>query len=142
MTNLQEEIKSITFRAYARKSSEQEERQALSISSQTEWIQKSIQDCGIALDENEDILTETKSAKKSYTRPVFGQLVEDIEKGKVQGIIAWHPDRLSRNAGDAGRLIDLFDEGKIKLIITNTQTFRNTPSDKFFFGMLCSQAKM
>ena len=142
MTNLQEEIKGVTFRAYARKSSEQEERQALSISSQTEWIQKSIQDCGIALDENEDILTETKSAKKSYTRPVFGQLVEDIEKGKVQGIIAWHPDRLSRNAGDAGRLIDLFDEGKIKLIITNTQTFRNTPSDKFFFGMLCSQAKM
>lgn len=142
MINPQEELKGITFRAYARKSSEQEERQALSIGSQTDWVGKIIQDYNIVLNKNEDILTETKSAKKSQTRPVFNQLIEDITKGKVQGIIAWQPDRLSRNAGDAGRLIDLFDEGKLKLIITNTQTFRNTPSDKFFFGMLCSQAKM
>ena len=139
---MKNEYQGIKFKAYCRKSSEQEEKQALSIDSQIDWVERTRKDLGIALEKEGDILDESKSAKKSYTRAVFNQLLKEIEQGKVQGIIAWLPDRLSRNAGDAGRIIDLLDEGKLKVIICNGQTFRNTPSDKFFFGMLCSQAKM
>lgn len=139
---MKNEYQNIKFKAYCRKSSEQEEKQALSIDSQIDWVERTRKDLGIVLDKDFDILTESKSAKKSYTRPVFNQLLKEIEQGKVQGIMAWLPDRLSRNAGDAGRLIDFLDEGKLKVIICNGQIFRNTPSDKFFFGMLCSQAKM
>lgn len=138
---MKNEYQGVRFGAYCRKSSEQEEKQALSIGAQTDWVAQISKELGIALDSN-NILSESKSAKKSYTRPVFNKLIGDIEKGKIQALIALHPDRLSRNAGDAGRLIDLLDEGKLKFIVTRGQTFRNTPSDKFFFGMLCSQAKM
>ena len=54
----------------------------------------------------------------------------------------WHPNRLSRNAIDAARLIQLMDEGKLVEITTPSQTFRNTPQDKFFFQLMTSQAKM
>ncbi|MFZ2522865.1 MAG: recombinase family protein [Minisyncoccia bacterium] len=131
----------IKFKAYNRKSSEQEERQALSIESQIERNRKLANEYGVKMD-LEDFICESKSAKKSGTRPGFEQLIKEIDKGRVQGIITWHPDRLSRNAGDAGRLVDLIDEGKLKFIITNQQLFKNNPSDKFFITSLCSQAKM
>lgn len=138
---MKNEYQGIKFGAYCRKSSEQEEKQALSIGAQTDWVEQISKELGITLDTS-NILSESKSAKKSYVRPVFNKLIEDIERGKIQAVFALHPDRLSRNAGDAGRLIDLLDEGKLKFIVTRGQIFRNTPSDKFFFGMLCSQAKM
>lgn len=131
----------ISVRAYCRKSSEQDERQALSVESQVEAAKNLAKDLKITL-RDEDILQESKSAKKSHSRPLFDRLIQEIENGKIQGIICWHPDRLSRNAGDAGRLIDLIDAGNLKFILTKPQVFRNTPSDKFFFSMLCSQAKM
>ncbi len=134
------EIK-IIYKIYARKSSEAEERQMLSIGSQIDEDKKLAAQRGIEITDAL-VISESKSAKNPYERVVFEQLIKDIEKGKVHGIIAWHPNRLSRNAIDAARLIDLFDRGLLVEIITSQQSFRNTPSDKFFFSMLCSQAKM
>ncbi|QQS44711.1 recombinase family protein [Candidatus Roizmanbacteria bacterium] len=57
-------------------------------------------------------------------------------------MLTWHPDRLSRNAGDLGVIVDLMDQGKLKEIRTYSQTFRNTPNDKFLLMILCSQAKL
>ncbi len=139
--NTQKEFIGIDFASYNRKSSEQDERQALSIESQIEQNNKTRDSYGINL-KDEYIITESKSAKKSGTRPEFNKMIKNIEKGNIQGLIVWHTDRLSRNAGDAGKLIDLMDEGKLKFILSKQQTFRDTPGDKFFFSMLCSQAKM
>ena len=131
----------IIYKIYARKSSEAEERQMLSIGSQIDEDKKLAAQRGIEITDAL-VISESKSAKNPYERVVFEQMIKDIESGKVQGIIAWHPNRLSRNAIDAARLIDLFDRGLLVEIITSQQSFRNTPSDKFFFSMLCSQAKM
>lgn len=131
----------IDFVSYNRKSSEQDERQALSIESQIESNERLARDNRIKLRKN-DVIFESKSAKKSGTRKEFNEIIKKIETNKIQGIIAWSPDRLSRNAGDAGKLVDLMDEEKLKCIITQQQIFANTPSDKFFFSLLCSQAKM
>ncbi|MBR1875155.1 recombinase family protein, partial [Candidatus Saccharibacteria bacterium] len=37
-------------------------------------------------------IQESKSAKKSGNRPLFSQMLKDIEKGKYDAILAWHPD--------------------------------------------------
>ena len=37
-------------------------------------------------------------------------MLDFIEAGGADGIIAWHPDRLARNAFDGGRIIDLIDQ--------------------------------
>lgn len=54
----------------------------------------------------------------------------------------WHPDRLSRNAGDLGAVVDLFDQKKLVEIRTYSQRFTNNPNEKFLLMILGSQAKL
>jgi len=89
-----------------------------------------------------EIRFESHSAKMSGHRPVFQQLINDIRLGLFKGILSWHPDRLSRNAGDLGQLVDLMDQGKLQEIKTYSQSFHNQPNDKFLLMILCSQAKL
>ncbi len=88
------------------------------------------------------IKEESFSAKQSGCRPVFNQLLHDLRSGKYDGILTWAPDRLSRNAGDLGSLVDLMDLNRLKQIRTFSQSFSNTPNEKFLLMILCSQAKL
>lgn len=129
----------VKYVLYARKSTEQDEKQALSIESQ---VKEMLQ---IAERENleiVDIRREAHSAKDSGQRPVFKEILEDLRRERFNGIIVWHPDRLSRNAGDLGSLVDLMDQRSLVQIRTHGQTFTNTPSEKFLLMILCSQAKL
>jgi len=93
---------------YARKSSESDERQAMSIDGQISEMLK------IAKREKIDIvetITESHSAKESGQRPELNILLNKLHEGKFNAILTWAPDRLSRNAGDLGRIVDLMDQG-------------------------------
>lgn len=129
----------IRFCLYARKSSESDERQAISIDSQVSEMQKIAQRDNLEIGE---IYRESHSAKKSRQRDIFSKLLQEVEQGIYSGIITWSPDRLSRNAGDLGILVDLMDEGKLKMIVTYSQTFTNNPNEKFLLMILGSQAKL
>lgn len=89
-----------------------------------------------------DIRREAHSAKDSGQRLVYKEILEDIRRGRFNGILVWHPDRLSRNAGDLGSLVDLMDQKLLVQIRTYGQAFTNTPSEKFLLMILCSQAKL
>jgi DNA invertase Pin-like site-specific DNA recombinase len=124
---------------YARKSTESDELQALSIDSQIKEMLE------MAKSENMDIVEvrkESHSAKDSGQRPIFNQLITDIKSGMFNGILCWAPDRLSRNAGDLGAIVDLMDQGLIKEIRTHGQKFTNNPNEKFLLMILGSQAKL
>lgn len=129
----------INYCLYARKSSEDDERQALSIDSQIKEMAIQAQNQTLHVTE---IRKESHSAKNSGQRPIFNELIEDIRQGSFNGILAWAPDRLSRNAGDLGTLVDLMDSGLLKEIRTHGQVFTNSPNDKFLLMILCSQAKL
>lgn len=124
---------------YARKSSEAEERQALSIDSQIKEMLTLAQRDGINV---VDMYRESHSAKDCGMRPVFNELINDIRIGKFNAILVWHPDRLSRNAGDLGALVDLLDQKKLIEIRTHSQRFTNNPNEKFLLMILGSQAKL
>lgn len=89
-----------------------------------------------------DMYRESHSAKDCGQRPVFNQLMTDIRNGKFNGILVWHPDRLSRNAGDLGAIVDLLDQKKLVEIRTYSQRFTNNPNEKFLLMILGSQAKL
>jgi site-specific DNA recombinase len=132
-------VTKIKYVLYSRKSTESEERQILSIDSQVKEM--------LQLAEKEnlevvDIRREAHSAKDSGQRPVFKEILEDIKRGRYNGILTWAPDRLSRNAGDLGSLVDLMDQKLLLEIRTYGQHFKNSPNEKFLLMILCSQAKL
>lgn len=129
----------IRYCLYARKSSEQDERQALSIEQQIKEMELLAQHWGIEIVE---IRQESHSSKVAGTRPVYNRLMQDIALGYFNGLVCWAPDRLSRSAGDLGVLVDLMDEGKLVEIRTHGQTFTNSPNEKFLLMILGSQAKL
>lgn len=85
---------------------------------------------------------ESHSAKETGQRPVFNEIIEEIRQGKFNGILTWAPDRISRNAGDLGKIVDLMDSGKLTEIRTFGQRFTNNPNEKFLLMILGSQAKL
>lgn len=124
---------------YARKSSEQDERQALSIDSQVKEMLQIAERDGL---EVIDVRRESHSAKNSEERPVFNEIITDLRNGRFNAILTWAPDRLSRNAGDLGSLVDLMDQKLLSEIRTYGQKFTNSPNEKFLLMILCSQAKL
>lgn len=135
----QEQKHEVRYCLYARKSSEDDERQALSIESQIHEMMELAKREGMNIIEAR---RESHSAKASGERPEFNRLMEDIGKGLFDGILTWAPDRLSRNAGDLGSLVDLMDKGRLQEIRTHSQKFTNSPNEKFLLMILCSQAKL
>ncbi len=129
----------VRYCLYARKSSEAEEKQALSVDSQVKEMLGLAQRDGLNII---DVYRESHSAKDCGQRPVFNQLLGDIRSGKFDGILVWHPDRLSRNAGDLGAIVDLFDQKRLVEIRTYSQRFTNNPNEKFLLMILGSQAKL
>lgn len=124
---------------YARKSSESEDRQVKSLDAQeTEMLAIAKRD-GFEIVE---IIRESHSAKTTRQRPEFNRMIKGIQSGKFSAILTWAPDRISRNAGDLGVVIDLMDAGKLECVKTYSQTFYNDPYSKFMFMMLGSQAKL
>jgi DNA invertase Pin-like site-specific DNA recombinase len=131
--------KEFKYCLYARKSTEGDEKQALSIDSQIKEMTQIAEREKLNIVE---IRRESHSAKESGTRPIFEEIVKDIDSGIFNAIITWAPDRLSRNAGDLGKLVDRIDQNKLITIKTFGQNFTNSPSDKFLLMILCSQAKL
>ena len=124
---------------YARKSTEAEDKQALSIESQIKEM------LAVAERENLEIIEikkESHSSKEVGQREIFNQMIKEIREGKYNGILTWAPDRLSRNAGDLGSIVDLMDQKLLIEIRTYGQKFTNNPNEKFLLMILCSQAKL
>jgi site-specific DNA recombinase len=129
----------VKYCLYARKSSEDEERQALSIDSQILEMNKIAERDSLEI---ACLKKESHSAKASGARVVFNEIIADIKSKKYNALLTWNTDRLSRNAGDLGQIVDLMDNGYLVEIRTFTQVFTNRPNDKFLLMILGSQAKL
>jgi DNA invertase Pin-like site-specific DNA recombinase len=122
---------------YTRKSEEDEGRQIQSIGDQLKIGKQLAEDTGLYIS---DIFEEARSAKRPG-RPIFNAMIARVEAGEADGIIAWHPDRLSRNAIDAGVIIDLIDRGKLRDLKFQSYRFENTPEGKWMLNIVLGQSK-
>ena len=122
---------------YARKSTDEDDRQMLSIESQLVELRE------FAAKERLDIVevfTESRTAKKPG-RPIFRAMIEKIQNGEASGIVAWHPDRLSRNSVEGGEIVYLLDTGVLSCLRFPTFWFENTPQGKFVLSIALGMAK-
>ena len=122
---------------YARKSTEEDDRQVLSIESQLAELRE------FAAKEKLEIVASFQEAKtaKEPGRTKFAQMLLLIEKGKANGIISWHPDRLARNSVDGGKIIHFVDRGLIKSLKFPYFWFEPTPQGLFMLNIAFGQSK-
>src|SRR5690349_1821517 len=99
-----------TFFIYARKSTDDLSRQVRSIDDQIAELREMARRDNLTI---ANIFIEKQTAKIPG-RPIFNEMLDRVENGEANGILAWHPDRLSRNSMDGGRVIYLIDTGNIK----------------------------
>jgi site-specific DNA recombinase len=114
-----------TYFLYARKSSESEDRQVLSIEAQVSEME------AIARREGWEIVetfAEARSAKTAGRRPEFASMIERLERGEATGILCWRLNRLARNMREGGAIIDLLSSGIISEIVTSERTYRSGDS--------------
>jgi site-specific DNA recombinase len=124
---------------YARKSTEDEKRQVQSISDQLDLCKQFAKDNNLNV---VDIRWEEKSAMYAGKRDVFTDILENISKGGIyDSILAWHPDRLSRNMKESGEILDLLDNEKIKDLKFVSYTFTNDAAGKMSLSILFAMAK-
>ena len=122
---------------YARKSTEDEDRQVLSIEAQISELKE------FAVKEKLDIVASFEEAKtaKEPGRTKFAEMLSFLERGKADGILSWHPDRLARNSVDGGKIIHLVDRGLIKSLKFPSFWFEPTPQGLFMLNIAFGQSK-
>lgn len=128
--------KPLKYFLYVRKSTEEEERQVLSIQSQIDEAKKRFPDLDII-----EVISESKSAFKPYNRPEFARMLERIQAGEAQGIISWHPDRISRNEIDAATVTYYLRTGVILDLKFCSYNFDNSPEGIMFLQNSLSQSQ-
>ncbi|NCS86249.1 MAG: recombinase family protein, partial [Candidatus Pacebacteria bacterium] len=126
-----------TYFIYCRKSSEQEDRQILSLPAQAAELQK------LAEKEHLNVVNIFQESKSAHTtgRPKFDAMVTRIEAGEANGVIVWDESRLARNSLDGGKLIYMMDLGLIQEIRKPSKIYRNTPDDKSWLSMCFMMSK-
>ena len=136
---IKEDVTSLRYVLYARKSTDDSGKQERSIGDQIHECKRLAERDGLRI---VTILHEEKSAKLSENRPIFRSMLDEIEKGTYDAILTWAPDRLARNMKDSGEILDRLDTFAIKDIkFANGYYFQNDAAGKMMLGMAFVMAK-
>ncbi|HSH55233.1 MAG TPA: recombinase family protein [Candidatus Limnocylindrales bacterium] len=130
--------KPLRYVLYARKSSIGEDAQAQSVPDQLKHCREYAEREGLIIAATVD---EDGSAWIPNNRKKFTQILADITAGKYDGILSWHPDRLSRNMLESGMVMDMLDSGIIKDLQFPTVQFTNNAAGKLLLNILFAMAK-
>jgi len=118
---------------YARKSSEEDDRQILSLDAQETECRSYAARHGTAITA---VVREAHSARKPG-RPLFQGMLRDCEdllgSGRPVTVLCHKPDRLLRNLADWARLNDLMDKGLDLAFVTGS--YPNNAQGKMAFGV-------
>lgn len=130
------QLQKLKFFIYARKSSEGEERQMLSIDGQLGELQKTVEKESLNVVAS---FIESGSAHKPNNRPQFFEMIKRINKGEANAILCWHINRLSRNPLDSATIQWNLQQGKIQAILTPYRLYQ-TEDNALIFSIETSEA--
>lgn len=126
------------YAIYVRKSTDAEDKQERSLGDQMADCKEMAQRNGLRVVK---VFQESMSAKEPDIRPKFREMMNDLQDGKYDGVIAWHPNRLARNMKEAGEVIDLLDKQVIKDLKFVAYTHTNDASGMMLLGITFVLAK-
>ena len=136
--NKQIDATKLRFVLYARKSTEDEGRQVDSVDDQIRICLEYAENHGLHIVK---IIKEEKSAKKYGNRSQFTEMLKGFPI-QHDALLAYHPDRVSRNMRDAGVIIDMLnpDNALIKNLAFPTVQYANDSSGRLTLAVLFSLA--
>ena len=76
------------------------------------------------------------SAKDMEHRPKFQEMLNDMKKGKINYIVAYKLDRVTRSVKDLEELITLLEENHCYLVCDRDDVNTSTANGRFFVRML------
>jgi site-specific DNA recombinase len=121
---------------YARKSTDREDKQILSIPAQLAELRSFAERQGLTVTEE---LVEHCSAREPG-RPIFSKLLLDVSAGRVERILSWKLDRLARNPIDGGALIHYLGKGLLTEVVTPEGRYNGAGDSKFMLSVLFGAA--
>ena len=74
-------------------------------------------------------------------RPALKRLIRDIEEGRVDVVVVYKVDRLSRALSDFARLIELFDQHDVAFVSVTQQFNTSTSMGRLMLNVLLSFAQ-
>ena len=122
---------------YARKSTESEDRQVLSIPAQVEELHACASKRGVVVAK---VVEESMSAKDPG-RPKFGELMRQLARGEVAGILCWKLDRLARNPIDGAAVMWALSKKQLAEVVTPSRTFTSSSDDVLLMSIEFGMAK-
>ena len=117
---------------YCRKSTEGEERQALSLPAQVRELQE------YAKSNNLEVVktySEAKSGKTPNKREQFNEMIERIKKGDADAILCWHTSRLSRNPLESGIIQQMITDEELLEIRTPIDLISSFNANDILLGV-------
>jgi len=74
-------------------------------------------------------------------RPALARLLADIEAGKVDCVVVYKVDRLSRSLLDFAKIMEVFDQQKVAFVSVTQQFNTSTPMGRLVLNVLLSFAQ-
>ncbi len=97
---------------------------SISVESQAEFCKRE------AMGENIKIYTDKGYSGKNTDRPAFQEMMADIRAGKIQRVIVYRLDRISRSVLDFASVVDVFQRHNVDFVSTMEKFDTGTPIGK------------
>jgi len=119
---------------YVRISQDRTGKQA-GVTRQTEDCQELVDQLGWDIAE---IYTDNdKSATSGKVRPAYRRMLADIDAGKIDAIIGWHPDRIYRVVSELGELVEVCKRNNTQIATVKAGHIDlTTPTGRLVAGLL------
>ncbi|RUS48849.1 recombinase family protein [Cohnella sp. AR92] len=124
---------------YARVSTEEQATQGYSIQAQLEELRNYAN--YQKLDIVSEYIDEGASGKSISGRPEMKRLLNDVQRGKLDYVLFYKLDRISRDLKDALEISDTLSQHNVTMYIHNEKIDTSTPSGKMHFQIMGSFAE-
>ena len=133
------EKKNFVVGLYPRVSTEDQSRYGHSLDEQEECLKKLCDFKGYAIYK---IYREEGVSAKSMNRPKFQEMIEDMKNGKINKIIVYKLDRLTRSIQDLESICKMIEEYDCSLESVSEEINTDTATGKFFIRMTTILAQL
>lgn len=88
-----------------------------------------------------EVFDDPAESGKSFKRPAVQRLLKRIEEGKVQGVIVYKLDRMTRNSRDFHMLLELFEKHGVAFISATESIDTKSPQGRLMTAIMVQFAQ-